>query len=211
MRYIFFNLVPLLFSLFLSSTAGAITLGTSGAANNGNEGLMFDLQVGGQDITITSLSSRGNTAAGLLYSVYSRDGGFDGGQQDATSWILRATLLPNVAIETGELIFDIGDFSLQAESTTGIYLAALENRTPSEILYQTTTVGTVTASDDFVTILAGEGVDGLFGETVSARQLVGSVSYELNPTPIPLPATGTLLLGLLTLFGLNRARDILRR
>ncbi len=207
------SFLSILFSLLLSGAVGATTLTTSGAANNGNEGLMFDLQVGARDVTITALTSAGNSAVGLLYSVYARDGGFEGGQGVAAAWSLVATLLPDVSITTGELLFDIGDLELRAGSRTGIYLTAMEDRTPSEISYQLTTAGNVTAADEYLTILAGEGVNGIFGTTNSARQLVGSVSYELAVLApiVSLPASGTMLLSLLGLIGVIRAWGILRR
>ncbi|HYG17058.1 MAG TPA: PKD domain-containing protein, partial [Bacteroidia bacterium] len=150
---------------------------------------MFDI-VPAKDIAIDSLSlyltTAYTTTGDYTFRVYYKSGTFVGSQLNAGVWTnggdYKATF-----DATGFLKFDIEDIDMSKGETYGFYITIVSG---PGIAMDYTTLGSFTSySNSDVTIIAGNGVSGLFGGTFSPRGFNGMIHYRgqlcfSNRTPV---------------------------
>ena len=186
---------------FSSVSATAATLSTGLTENNGQRGVMFNIETGSSALVLESLATDffvGTTAA---YEIYYTIGDFTAVQNSPEEW----TLLDSISDFTGTAglqSWDFVDLLLPANETIGLYVT---NTFGGGIRYANgTAVGSTLASDDNLTIFGGVGRSYAFGSTFSPRNFVGSLDYSV--AAVPLPAGLPLLLAGLGGLGLVQRR-----
>jgi hypothetical protein len=194
-------------SLF-ASQALATTLVTTNPANDGNDGLMFDVKVGGAAVTFESLSLdvSGISGNNQNFEIYTREGGIAGATGSLSGWTLRDTLTVYVPWGETTSTFDFTDFTSDAESTVGFYIRTLDRDRSSVMYYDVPggVVGAVNGADDNISILSGYSV-GKWGVN-AGRGLAGSITYTAMATAVPEPATWAMMI-----IGFGLAGATLRR
>ena len=127
---------------------------------------MFDV-IAATDLTIDSM--RGNFNAADTVRVYYKTGTYIGSEETPGDW----TLLGSVAINSSASIyevFSVGQLSLTAGDTVGIYVQAAVN-------YTNVTAGTTYSNAD-MTIAGGTGLCASFATTFSPRMWNGTIFYS---------------------------------
>jgi hypothetical protein len=194
-------------SLF-ASQALATTLVTTNPANDGNDGLMFDVKVGGAAVTFESLSLTvwGKSDRSQNFEIYTREGGIAGATGSLSGWTLRNTLTVQVPGGEAPRTFDITDFTSDADSTVGFYIRTLDRDYSSVMYYDVPGggVGAVNGADDNISILSGYGI-GKYGAN-AGRGLAGSITYTAMAAAVPEPATWAMMI-----IGFGLAAATLRR
>lgn len=196
-------------ALALSATpALAATLVTPDVANNGNDGVMFDVKVGGVDVTFESLTTTlwGRSARNVGYEIYTYDGGLSGHTDSLAGWTLRYSSLVRIPDGQGDRTLDFNDFTAAADSTVGFYILALD-RVYGSVMFADTpgdAVGAVRAGDGAITLLSGYGV-GKWGLN-TGKSFVGSITYTAAVSAVPEPAAWAMMI-----VGFGTAGALLRR
>ncbi|WP_145962901.1 hypothetical protein [Mangrovicoccus ximenensis] len=189
-----------------AATAHAATLSTGLAGNNGQRGIMFNIETGSDALTLTSLAADFYVATTADYEFYYVAGGIAGNQNAATNWTLHDQIL-DLAGTAGLQSWDIADLSLAANSVYGIYIT---NTFGGGINYNDQVApSSVIAADSNLAIYSGVGKSYPFAMTFDPRGYVGSLTYEITDhmTTVPLPAPLPLLAaGIAGIWGLRRRR-----
>lgn len=191
-----------------AAPAFAATLVTPNPANNGNDGLMFNVKVGENAVTFESLSVLvwGKSARNVNFEIYTAAGGIPGATTSLNGWTLLNTVM--VGVPTGEAFktFDITDFVAEAGSTVGFYIRTLNRDYSSVMFYDVPgeVVGAESGSDDNISILSGYGV-GKWGLNVG-KTLVGSITYSPMMSAVPEAGTWAMMI-----VGFGAAGVLLRR
>lgn len=183
-----------LISLALANPAQAASItttfvSTTGASSGGN---MFDITTFGNALNVTSLEVNVDTTGTFNLDVYTKSGTYVGSQTNSGAW----TLVSSATGITGQgqdnrTFVDIPDFTLAANSVTGIYVA-----TNTTIRY---TSGANTFSNGDLQLDLGAGIGGLFGNVFTPRTWNGTITYDVQASATtPEPAT---LLGLMVFGG----------
>ena len=200
--------LALALTAFSGAAAQANTLTTSYASNNSNDGVMFDITVGANDLTITGFDLNLESAGATIpLEFYIKTGSHVGSENTSGDWSLVDTGSVVSAGDNVASYWDVSDYSLVAGGTYGIYLTALGS--PNFNYFNGTAVGNVAAADGNLTIFEGTGKAYAFGGNFTPRVLSGGVEYTVDTPAVPLPATLPLLLA--GLGGMGYVRRITRR
>jgi hypothetical protein len=161
------------------------------AADNGGDGIMFDLVVGPRDIVFQSIGVDLNLAT-LGYELWTRDGSYVSGRNSAASWTLRGTFNAVTTNGAGTLTyFDVADFSVAAGSTLGVYFTGV-GRDSGTVNYNNYFSDVPVAQDANLTITEGTGKSYAFSTNNVDRGFVGSIVYSAD-APLPEPAAWVMM------------------
>ncbi len=155
------------------------TITTPLLSGNGSSGVMFDLVVGGADITLeTFWVSTDNTDSVV---VYYRTGTFVGNNTSQAGWIY---LGGNTVVGQGDGIAVKIDANFSLPLTNGTTYAFYVTTLSGGMNYTNgTTVGNTLVSNADLSVLEGNG-GGFFSVTFSPRNFNGRVQYCLTTTGI---------------------------
>jgi len=202
------SMLGALAALALSATpALAATLIAPDPANSGNDGVMFDVKVGGADVTFESLTTTlwGRSVRNVGFEIYTYDGGISGHTGDLAGWTLRYASPVRVAAGSAERMLDFNDFTAAAGSTVGFYIRA-QDRIYGSVQFADVAgnaVGAVRGGDRAITLLSGYGV-GKYGLN-TGKAFVGSITYTAAAV-VPEPASWAMMI-----VGFGAAGALLRR
>ncbi len=163
----------------------ADTLSTTYAGGNGcGSGNMFDI-IPNTDMTIDSMRAHFNAADSV--KVYYKSGTYAGFEEDPSAW----TLLGSAAINSDPaifeaLVFSVGQLSVSAGDTVGIYVEA-------SVRYTNVAAGTTYSNAD-MTIVGGTGLCASFGTTFSPRMWNGTIFYSTGGCVGPRTAVDAIVL-----------------
>lgn len=148
-------------------------LATPVLSNNGNQGIMFDVQVT-NSVVISGFDINLDPGFSDDMTIYSRVGthvGFDG---SAVGW---TNLGAGLATETGSGVSRI-NLPLSLAVNPGVVSFYIHGVNLSGIRYSDgTAVGNVLASDANITVKEGTGITGIFGGSFTARNFEGNIHY----------------------------------
>ena len=175
-------------------SAHAVSITTTFAGGNGQNGNMFDVTTFSNDITINSLdiNNQSGTTSNSL-EVYLKNGTYVGSETAPGDWTLVSTT-PLTSIQPGgtPTTVDVTDFTLNANTTYGLYLTL-----NSGTLNYTNGANTYTNSD--LEIQTGVGKQYPFDSTFTPRTWNGTINYTGGASAsVPFefsPALGLLLAG----------------
>jgi hypothetical protein len=177
--------------------AFAATLTTAFASNNSQDGNMFDIVIGANNLTLEAFELNLEGASSVPVEFYIKPGTMVGSQNTPGAWTLVSSA--NVVSNgfDNPTLFDVTDTVLMAGATYGVYLTAVNQ----DVMNYTngTSVGDVAAANTDLSILEGYGTDYAFGFFFSPRIWNGSIIYSV--ATVPLPASILLLGGGLMLAG----------
>lgn len=185
--------------------AHALIISTPLDADNGQNGIMFDVVVGDNAIIVDELAVDLFAGSTADYEFYTVLGGIAGNINNAAAWTLRDTFEDVEGGATGtEDFFDLTNFSIGANSVVGFYFTSTA---PGGVLYTNApSIGQVRADDGNIQILAGVGKSYPFDTTFTARSFNGSILYTLDDSGSEVPAPASLALVLLGLAGMRRIK-----
>ncbi|MFZ5965140.1 hypothetical protein ACOXXX_19530 [Thalassococcus sp. BH17M4-6] len=189
----------------LPISAAAASLTTTFASNNVQDGNMFDIVIGGSDITINSFDLNIQSNGTTNVEFYLRAGGIGSSQNTAADWTRISTGSVAANGVNNATPFDVTDTTLSAGTTYGVYLTTTDG---TNLAYTDgSSFGSVYSSNSDLSILEGYGKSYPFGLNFAPRVWNGSINYTVgNMTPVPLPASGLLLLGGLAFAGAGLRR-----
>ena len=147
----------------------ADTLASTYDGGNGcGFGNMFDV-IATTDLTIDSM--RGHFNAADSVKVYYKTGSYIGSEEVPGDWTLLGSAEINSSATAFEaLVFSVGQLSLTAGDTVGIYVQA-------SVRYTNVTAGTTYSNSD-MTIAGGTGLCASFATTFSPRMWNGTIFYS---------------------------------
>lgn len=167
--------------LCVAPCSAQMTLTTTFAAGNGQNGNMFDLEAtGGAPLTVNSFDVH-TAGAGLTVEVYAVTAGttYVGNETNAAAWTLLATATGINGAGTGlptPLNLNLG-YTLNPGQPVGFYVTV----TSGTLSYTNgTSVGAPYASDAFMTFYEGVGKSYPFGSTFMPRIFNGNIHYALS-------------------------------
>lgn len=153
------------------------SLYTLDATNRTWNGVMFDL-IGHADIIIDSLDTKVfTTGTGQVIEMYTKSGGHQGFENDATAWTLSITDTLDVPIADQLHPVDLQGLSLTAGDTTAIYL---KFQNPASRLYYEAVPSAATRSTSELSLFSGTGIAHAFGTTYFPRDWSGEVYYHFG-------------------------------
>lgn len=193
--------------LAVPSAVSAATLSTAIDQNNGQRGVMFDVVIGANALTLTSLSTTiyANTTAN--YEFYTIAGGITGKTDNSAGWTLRDSFasVSGTTSNNDLTAFDVSDFTLLANTTYGFYFT---NTSGGGVSYTGAAgagaVGSVRAANADLSILTGIGKSYAFGSTFTPRAFNGSLTYTGGT--VPEPASWALMIGGFGMVGASMRR-----
>ncbi len=189
--------------LLSAASANAITLETTYAGGNSQDGIMFDIIVGSTAISLSSVDIHMDAGTTDL-EFYIKSGTHVGSENNSGDWTLIDSLNGFTTSGPGNASnWDIADYLFGANQTYGLYVTAKSN---PNVRYSNAAgpVGSLLASDANLSILTGTGMAYPFSSTFTPRDFNGALNYSL--APIPLPATLPLLFAGLMGLGFFRRR-----
>jgi len=210
-------------SVFLSATllfgmaatsGSAITLATGIASDNGQRGVMFDVEVASQDLWLRSVDLDFYNGT-FPVEFYYREGGFVGSEGNPAAWTLHDRDPAFVSGGARTLTtWDTADLFLNADTRYGLYFTSANQQPEFGINYAdgSGSVGDLVVSDANLSIFEGIGISYPFGNTFETRIVSGALTYDVanvGVSVVPLPgALSMLLAGLagLGLYGASRGR-----
>ena len=162
----------------------ADTLSTTYAGGNGcGSGNMFDI-IATTDLTIDSM--RGHFDAADSVKVYYKTGSYLGSEETPGDWTLLGSAFINSSTAAYEaLVFSVGQLSLTAGDTVGIYVEG-------SVRYTNVNAGTSYANAD-MTIEGGTGLCASFGTTFSPRMWNGTIFYSTGSCVGPRTAVDAIV------------------
>ncbi len=160
------------------------TLSTTYAGGNGcGSGNMFDI-IATTDLTIDSM--RGHFDAADSVKVYYKTGSYLGSEETPGDWTLLGSAFINSSTAAYEaLVFSVGQLSLTAGDTVGIYVEG-------SVRYTNVNTGTSYANAD-MTIEGGTGLCASFGTTFSPRMWNGTIFYSTGSCVGPRTAVDAIV------------------
>ncbi|WP_108260470.1 VPLPA-CTERM sorting domain-containing protein [Mangrovicoccus ximenensis] len=193
------SLAPLALAL-LPLELQAASLSTGYVGGNSQDGVMFDILVGGQDLTLESFDLNLETGTTTV-EFYYKTGSYAGSEAAPGDWtFVTSTTLTSLA-EDAPTAFDVSDVTFAAGTVYSFYLTATAN--PNFSYNNGTAAGNVAASNADLTIYEGIGIEYAFGGIFVPRVWNGTVYYSVDaavplPAGLPLAAGGLAMLGLLS-------------
>ena len=187
--------------------AHGVTLSTTFAAGNSNNGAMFNATTFSNSLNVTGIeinqrSTNPFTGSDQL-EVYTKSGTYVGFETNSTAWTLVSQTAVSALNPEGTPSFiDVTDFILPASSITGIYVTF---NAGNRLAY---TNGTNTFSNADLQLDLGIGKSYPFGVTNLSRTWNGSIIYDVA-TPVPFESTPGLGLGVLG--GLFAAKNLMSK
>ena len=196
-----------LVSLGLVSSAQAGMISTTFAGGNEHQGNMFDIEAFGNSLVVTGLTIHKQTTNTSTLEVYIKTGTYVGSESNAGDWTLvSSNSVTGAAGSDGSLTHGVGtfvdvtDFSLSANSITGIYVTFNDplNASSNRMNY---TNGSNVYSNADLELSLGVGKSYPFDSTFSPRTWNGIIHYDVV-NAVPEPSTFALLgIGGLALVG----------
>lgn len=179
------------------ANAALISVETTGSSDNGQRGIMFNVDVGSSAISLAEISTFFYNETTADYEFYYIEGGLLGNENTPSAWTLHDSVTDFTG-QTTQLTWDFIDLLLSANTTYGLYFT---NTSGGGIGYgDSASFGQEIGSDSNLTIYSGYGRSYAFDLTFDARELAGSLSYELVASEVPEPSTLALFaIGLLGL------------
>ncbi|MEM8554761.1 MAG: hypothetical protein AAGF71_08015 [Pseudomonadota bacterium] len=180
------------------AVSSATSLSTTYAGGNGQNGNMFDVLVGSEDITVKSFDMNVNNGSTIV-EFWLKTGSAAGSLTTQGDWTLMDSVSVTSSGNGSGTNVDVLDVVLSAGQTYGLYLTT----TTGGVAYTNgTAVGNVAAQNDDLTIYEGWGKSYAFGSTFSPRVWNGAINYEVSSNAtVPVPASGMLLIGALAAGG----------
>jgi len=158
---------------------------TTFASNNSQNGNMFDVVVGSSGLTVTALDLNLQNGNANL-ELWVRSGTWVGFSGSSAGWTLVDTASISSAGGDTPSFWDVSDFTLGANATTGFYVTA----TNSWMNYTNGTgVGNVFSSNSDLSILEGAGKAYSFAAEFVPRVWNGTIYYNSNTVPEPASLT----------------------
>ncbi len=147
------------------------TIQTGGGSENG---VMFNITAGSEDISLDSLSFVPSTSKPASIQLYYREGSYSGYQLDPDSWHLfdRATF-PILTANTAEIFNFSSGLMIPAGTTYGFYLT-------SQTTKLNYTAGATPYSDAYMTITPGTSNVYPFGLSTPSRTWNGTAYYTIG-------------------------------
>ena len=189
----------------LAASAQAATLSKPLNGFPGQNGIMFDITAGAQDLTIQSLTAYFGPGD-LDLEFYTIAGGVAGHENSSAGWTLRNTIdFAAFGFQSAEINWDVADFDLAAGQTIGLYITATADSF-GRIWYSNSAVpyGAVIATDGLLSLRSGHASPYLFGPGFDGRNFNGSITYRI--AAVPEPASWALMI-----LGFGGAGAALRR
>lgn len=153
------------------------SLFTRDATNRTWNGVMFDL-IGHADIVIDSFDAKVfTTGNGLVVELYTKPGGHQGFENDASAWTLWITDTLDVAVADTWHSINLQALALTAGDTTGVYLKFQD---PNARLYYEAVSSAATRSTPELSLFSGTGISHAFGTTYYPRDWAGEVYYHFG-------------------------------
>jgi hypothetical protein len=174
-----------------AAPASAVTLATAIDANNGQDGVMFDVVVGANALTLTSLGILTESGNGR-FEFYTIEGGIGSNLSNPSAWTLRDSFGLTSSGGFSFTSFDITDFTLNANTTYGLYFTETGNGDGIQYT-NASAVGDVRTSNSDLSILVGYGREYLFQDIFQPRAFNGSLTYTVGDV-IPEPASWAMLI-----------------
>ncbi|MGB0911164.1 MAG: PEP-CTERM sorting domain-containing protein [Nitrospirales bacterium] len=170
----------------------AASITTTFANNNGQAGNMFDITTFGNALTVNSMDLNLDSGTTNTISVYTRNGTYLGFENNSAGWTLVSQISGVTSAGAGNPTFmDLMDFSLAANSVTGIYVTT---GGPTDMNY---TNGANTFANADLRLDLGVGKGGLFGLTFTPRTWNGTINYTVDGSgqvgAVPEPGTIVLM------------------
>ena len=197
-------LVLLLLSVFaLSPPLQGDMITTTFAANNGQAGNMFDINVLAADGILLEEIAVHLAGGDWDLEIYTRNGTYVGNETNSAAWTLHDSIsgLSSSGLGT-PTAWDIQDLSLDLGAQA--FYVRVSNGTAMRYT-NGTTEGSVFASNADLEILEGTGNAGLFGPQFRPRVWNGSLVYTVS-SPVPEPGTVALLYGFFGMYVCRRKR-----
>lgn len=150
------------------------------SANNGQDGNMFNITAGAQDLTITAFDINVNTTGSIETILYYNPGGYAGSEQTPADWTLVDTFMVEAMDQNNATHMDIssaGGLTIPAGETYGIYLSV----TNTGLNFRYTNVASpAILTDGYITYTSGTGNPYPFGSSINLRNWNGRVYYEID-------------------------------
>ncbi len=172
-----------------SPTITCDSLLTNMTSNNGNDGNMFDVVIGPNDVSLQRLYCNVNGSG--WWHIYYRQGGYLGHETNPSDWILiDSAQVTSVAADVPTPIMI--DLNLYAVAGSTISFYATGNATGADINYiEGTQEGAVYSTDGNISIKEGKGVTWPFAGNFAPRIWSGYIDYCLGITGVE-ESVGTL-------------------
>ncbi|MDQ1315155.1 MAG: hypothetical protein QG662_1264 [Pseudomonadota bacterium] len=194
--------------------AQTLSLSTTYAGGNGQDGNMFDV-VALNDIRVTGFDVNCGSALTQDFEIYGKTGSYVGSELVPGDWTLIASVpgvvcnAPGVATPLGAVL----DVAIASGQTYAFYVT--ENGLVDGVDYTNgTAVGQVAAANTDLQILEGAGVQYPFAGTFQPRIWNGTLYYVLDapvaPIVTPVPTLSEYGLGLLAVLLVFAARRSMR-
>ena len=186
----------------LVATAGPATAATYTVSGGGNSdgGILFDLSVRNQAITLQSLGIyAAPTGATPTATVYMRSGSYYGFSGSSDGWSNLGSFGLTKPLFNAPITLDFADVALEANSTYGFFVTLSGT--------STLTTGGFGAASNGIVSLSGNalGKRGFTGFTTINRSFNGTINYAITPPPaatppaatpaVPEPATWAMMVG----------------
>lgn len=166
-------------------------LTTTYSHNNGFDGIMFDVVVGGSNaILLNCIETNWDNGGAVDYEVYIKSGTCVGFDTDPTAWTLQST---GTVLSAGNgnpsLITLDSTVYVNCGEVLGLYITNTNFLQPDINYTNGTMVGSVYSADANISILEGYGKGPNFGLTFSSRVFNGTLHYDValcNGLPVEL-------------------------
>ena len=181
-----------------ANPAHAVSLTTTFLSDNGQSGNMFDVNVLGGPLTVTSLELNLDSGFGPIdLELYTKGGSHVGFEGNSGAWTLIDSITGVASAGADNPTFvDFADFVLPGTSTSAIYVTVTNGTTMNYT--NGTNVGDVAAANADLEILEGVGKGYPFGSSFTTRIWNGTINYTVDrpSNGVPDSSSSILLLGM---------------
>jgi hypothetical protein len=175
--------------------ADQFTLTSPLSADNGSDGIMFDILIGDRDVTFQSIAVDLDLVT-ETYQFWTRDGTHRDSPNNMNGWTLRGTFSDVTTNGAAALTsFDFDDFTVLAGGSIGVYFTGT-TQDGSTVNYNNFYSDDDVADDGRITITEGRGKRYPFSTNNVDRGFVGSITYSADVSAgVPEPASWAMMLG----------------